>query len=126
MNPIKKTILLSGLLLVQPLFCVAASTTDVLGSWNALILQGDFKAFSPDLDKVKWLVMNQARTRDDSAKGSRMSENLLFAQVGYQVNLNVSFWLGYAHGWKSGSMQPQAMLGIVHGNYYRLIIPSAL
>jgi len=99
MKQTQKTLLLTGLLFAQASSCFAIPTTDMFGSWNALTLQGDFKALSPDLDKVKWLVTNQARTRDDSAKNSRLSENLLFAQVGYQVNPNVSFWLGYAHEW---------------------------
>lgn len=64
-------------------------------------LQGDFKLLSPDLNKIKWVVMNQTRTRDDSPKGSRFFQDLLFGQVGYQVNNNVSLWIGYAHTWTS-------------------------
>ena len=43
--------------------------------------------------------MNQSRTRDDSPQGSRFTENLLFSQVGYQLNDNASLALGYVHDW---------------------------
>ncbi|MGR8951170.1 MAG: DUF2490 domain-containing protein, partial [Gammaproteobacteria bacterium] len=62
-------------------------------------LQGDFKFLAPEGDKFKWLVMNQSRTREDSPKGSRLTENLLFSQAGYQFNKNASLWLGYTHDW---------------------------
>lgn len=81
--------------------CIAAGQDDIFGVWGSVTLQGDFKPLSPDLDKFKWLVMNQTRTRDDSSKGSRFTENLLFSQVGYQLNSNASFWVGYVHNWIS-------------------------
>jgi len=59
--------------------------------------KGDFKMLSPDLNKVKWVVMNQTRTRDDSPKGSRFFQDLLFGHVGYQLNNHLSLWVGYAH-----------------------------
>ena len=43
--------------------------------------------------------MNQSCTREDSPSGSRFSENLLFSQVGYQMNQHASFWVGYVHDW---------------------------
>lgn len=95
----KNTLILSALLLSQPMPSLAASTNDMFGSWSSLTLQGDFKALSPDLGKVKWLIMNQARTREDSPQGSRFTENVLFGQLGYQLNDNASFWAGYVHDW---------------------------
>lgn len=83
-------------------FTVSASdhTDDLFGVWASLTLQGDFKFMSPESgDRFKWLVMNQARTRDDSPKGTRFSENLVFSQVGYQLNDNASIWIGYVHDW---------------------------
>ena len=77
----------------------AAGTNDVFGVWGSLTLQGDFTALSPSLDKLHWQIMNQSRTRDDSSKGTRFSENLLFSQVGYQATEHASFWLGYVHDW---------------------------
>lgn len=77
----------------------AAGQDDIFGIWGSVILQGDLKPLSQDLDKFKWLVMNQTRTRDDSPNGSRFTENLLFSQVGYQLNGNASFWVGYVHNW---------------------------
>lgn len=74
-------------------------TNDVFGLWGGFQLQGDFKALSPELGKFQWLVLNQVRTRDDSAKGTRFSEDLLFSQLGYQLNENASIWLGYVHDW---------------------------
>ena len=77
----------------------AAGTSDVFGVWGSLTLHGDFKFLSPDLNKLEWLIMNQSRTRDDSSKGTRFSENLLFSQIGYNVTDNASFWFGYVHDW---------------------------
>ena len=45
--------------------------------------------------------MNQTRTRDDSSRGSRFFQDLLFGQMGYQLNNNASVWVGYAHTWTS-------------------------
>ena len=41
----------------------------------------------------------QGRWRDDSSRGFRFSENLLFAQLGYSLNEYASVWLGYVHDW---------------------------
>ena len=43
--------------------------------------------------------MDQSRTREDSPSGSGYSENLLFSQVGHQLNDNVSLALGCIHDW---------------------------
>lgn len=99
MNKVKTTVLLSAFLLAQPLSGFAASTNDMFGVWGSLTLQGDFKALSPKLDKFKWQIMNQSRTREDSSSGSRFTENLLFTQAGYQMNPHASFWVGYVHDW---------------------------
>lgn len=37
--------------------------------------------------------------REDSPKGTRFTESLLFSQAGYQLNSNASFWVGYVHDW---------------------------
>jgi Protein of unknown function (DUF2490) len=78
---------------------LAADTTDVFGVWASMTLQGDFKFLSPAGDKIVWLIMNQSRTREDSPEGTRFSENLLFSQVGYEINDRASIWLGYVHNW---------------------------
>ncbi|TFH06899.1 MAG: DUF2490 domain-containing protein [Nitrosomonadales bacterium] len=101
MKNIKTTLILSTLLLTQSTLSHAAGQNDIFGVWGSVTLQGDFKALSPKLDKFKWSVMNQTRTRDDSPKGSRFTENLLFSQVGYQLTNNASFWVGYVHDWIS-------------------------
>ncbi|MGH8497664.1 MAG: DUF2490 domain-containing protein, partial [Methylococcales bacterium] len=93
MHKIKSTVVLSALLLSYPITDFAAPTDDVFGVWGSLTLQGDFKFLSPDLDKFQWLILDQSRTRDDSPKGTRFSEHLLFSQVGYQATENASFWL---------------------------------
>jgi hypothetical protein len=77
----------------------ASGQNDIFGVWGTVQLQGDLKSISPDLNKFKWSVMNQTRTRDDSSKGSRFQQNLLFGQFGYKLNNNASVWLGYAHTW---------------------------
>lgn len=101
MSKIKNTVFLSALLLAQPMSSFAAPTSNMDGTWGSATFQGDFKSLSSDFDKVKWLVMNQTRTRDDSPSGQRFTENLLFSQIGYQMNNNASFWLGYVHDWIS-------------------------
>ncbi|MDO9160778.1 MAG: DUF2490 domain-containing protein [Methylococcaceae bacterium] len=99
MNNIKKTVVLSALLLIQSISAFAGGTdTDAMrGGWGALALHVDFKPLSPNLEKLKWSVLNHTSTRDDSPKGTRKTENLLFSHVGYQLNDNASLWLGYLH-----------------------------
>lgn len=99
MHTIIRAVLVITFLFAHPLSAFAAGTDNMFGVWGSLTLQGDFKFLDPEYDKFKWLVMNQSRTRDDSPEGSRFSENLLFSQVGYQLNDNASLWLGYAHDW---------------------------
>ncbi len=77
----------------------ASNRNDMFGVWGGVTLQGDFKDLADHGDKVHWLIMNQTRTREDSPAGSRFTENLLFSQVGYQFNKNMSAWLGYTHDW---------------------------
>ena len=98
---IKRNLVLGALLLVQtmPSFAVDQGTGNMFGVWGSLTLQGDFKSLSPSLNKFKWQIMNQSRTREDSPNGSRFTENLLFSQVGYQFNTHGSFWVGYTHDW---------------------------
>ncbi|WP_374089211.1 DUF2490 domain-containing protein [Methylomicrobium lacus] len=101
MTKFKATVVLGPLLLTQPLSSFAADdgTNNMFGVWGSATLQGDFTALSPSLNKFNWLIMDQSRTREDSPSGSRYSENLLFSQVGYQINNNASLWLGYTHDW---------------------------
>lgn len=99
MKKLNKTLIATILLLLQPVIASAADDNDMFGVWGSLTLQGDFKFLSSDLDQFHWLVMNQSRTREDSPDGSRFTENLLFSQVGYQLNKQASFWLGYTHDW---------------------------
>jgi len=89
-------------LLLMLLFVTSAQAqtiNNMFGFWGSVTLKGDFKNFSDQLDNFRWQVMNQSRTRDDSASGSRLTENLLFSQVGYQLNPHTSIWIGYTHNW---------------------------
>jgi hypothetical protein len=101
MNSRKKNLILTTLLLVHSTlgFAGGSKTDDMFGIWGAVMLQGSLKSLSPDLDKIKWLAMNQTRTRDDSPQGSRFRENILFGQIGYQFIPSASLWLGYGHDW---------------------------
>ncbi len=101
MKNFRTTIVLSTLLLTHSMSGFASGQNDIFGVWGTVKLQGDLRLLSPDLNKFKWSVMNQTRTRDDSPKGSRYFQNLLFGQFGYQLNNNASVWLGYAHTWTS-------------------------
>ena len=96
-NKIKQAIFIA--LLAQPICGFAADLNNMFGVWGSITLKGDFKALSPKADKFQWFIMNQTRTRDDSAKGTRLTENLLFSQLGYKFNEHASLWLGYLHGW---------------------------
>ena len=64
--------------------------------WYSLTMAGDLELLSPELRKVRWIVMNQSRLGSDS---STLRENLLFAQLGYQTTEHISLWLGYTHDW---------------------------
>ena len=101
MRKIRTTIVLGTLLLYQSLPGYAAGQDDIFGVWGTVKLQGDFKSLSPSLNKFKWAVINETRTRDDSPKGSRFFADLLSGQVGYQLSNNASLWLGYMHTWIS-------------------------
>jgi len=92
------------LLLVLAIYITTAaanddSTQEVFGTWNSLMLTGNFAGLTPDLKRFRWLVMDQVRTRDDSRAGTRYSENLLWVQLGYELAPYTSFWLGYTHAW---------------------------
>ena len=95
------TIVLSVLFLTHSTYALASGQNDIFGVWGTVKLQGDFRLISPELNKFKWSGFNQTRTRDDTTKGSRYFQNLLFGQLGYQLNNNASVWLGYAHIWTS-------------------------
>jgi len=101
MRKIRTTVVLGTLLLYQSLPSYAAGQDDIFGVWGTVKLQGDFKSLSPSLNKFKWAVINETRTRDDSPKGSRFFADLLSGQVGYQLSNNASLWLGYMHTWIS-------------------------
>ncbi|MGR9072682.1 MAG: DUF2490 domain-containing protein [Gammaproteobacteria bacterium] len=90
---------LIGLALLLAADACADSTQDVFGTWNSLMLTGNFGSLSPEYKKFRWLLMEQVRTRDDSPKGTRFSENLIWAQLGYDLNDYASVWVGYTHDW---------------------------
>ena len=90
---------LAATLLVVFMAPVQARTNDMFGVWGGVSLKGGFKALNPEWENVHWQIFNQSRTRDDSAKGSRLSEVLLMGQIGYSLNEHASVWLGYAHDW---------------------------
>ena len=100
MKTIRISIILISLL-IHSIPSTAAGQRDIFGIWGSVTLQGDLKYLSPELSKFKWTVMNQTRTRDDSSRGSRFFQDLLFGQIGYQLGNNASLWLGYAHTWTS-------------------------
>ncbi|BBL74108.1 hypothetical protein MishRS11D_12060 [Methylomagnum ishizawai] len=71
----------------------AAPTENIFGAAGSLSLSGHFAR------PWRWLVVNQARLRADDPDGIRLSENLLLAQVGYDLTPYSSLWLGYLHDW---------------------------
>ncbi|MDD2738456.1 MAG: DUF2490 domain-containing protein [Methylomonas lenta] len=76
-----------------------AETSNMSGTWNSVTLSGSFAKLSDNLKDFRWQILEQARTRGDSSDGQRLSENLLFGQVGYAINQNASVWVGYMHDW---------------------------
>jgi hypothetical protein len=90
---------------ILPLLAIAlaqpgqAATNNMAGNWDSVTLSGSLGDLSPTLRDFRWQIMNQGRWRDDSSKGFRFSENLLFAQLGYSLNEHASVWLGYVHDW---------------------------
>ena len=83
-------------------------TNNMAGDWISLTLSGSLGDLSPRLNGFRWLVMDQNRQRDDSSQGFRVSENLLFAQLGYDITPNASVWLGYVHNWIHPLDKPSA------------------
>ena len=84
---------------------------------ESVTFQGNFKSLSTDLNNVKWQIINQTRSHDDSPCGQQLTENLLFSQIGYQMNNNASFWFGYIHDWISPLTGLPTILGIAADNY---------
>jgi hypothetical protein len=78
--------------------CMAV-TNDIAGTWSSVTLSGNLETVSPSLRDFRWQIMDQARTRDDSVEGMRLSENLLFGQLGYALDQHSSVGLGYVHDW---------------------------
>lgn len=94
------------------LFLVAtpalAETDNIFGTWTSLTLQGDFGFLSPEAKDFRWMIIDQARTRDDrdlnparfpDDDSLRFSENLVWVQGGYNLTEHSSIWLGYTHDW---------------------------
>lgn len=77
----------------------ANSINDKFGMWGSLTLTGNFQTFFPQNKKFHWLLMNQTRIQDETTKNIRLTENLLFAQIGYSLNEHASVWFGYTHDW---------------------------
>jgi len=98
MKNIQHTIILC-MLFATPLSCPAVGLNDMFGVWGSVSLKGNFNVISPELEQFKWSVTNQTRTRDDAGNDTRFTENILFSQVGYQINEHASIWLGYVHDW---------------------------
>lgn len=86
-----------GFLLVPGAWAGAVNTMG--GTWDSLTLSGSFAHLSPSLRKFRWLVIDQNRIRDDGSGAWRLSENVLYSQLGYDINENASVWLGYIHDW---------------------------
>ena len=106
MKTIRYITFLCILLSATPRYSHAGGLNDMFGVWGSLSLQGDFSAFSPELKNVHWQILNQTRSRDDSRNETRFTENILFSQVGYQLNEHASIWLGYVHDWIEPLNQP--------------------
>ena len=81
----------------QPL--TLAAIDEIAGTRNSVSLSGQLGSLSPKLQNFRWQITNQTRTRDDSSKGMRLSDNLLSGQIGYALNQNFSVGIGYLHGW---------------------------
>ena len=97
-----------ALLLSLAATSILAGTDHVFGTWTSLTLQGDFSFLSPEASDFRWMIIDQARTRDDKELnperfpedgGLRFSENLLWVQGGYNLTEHASLWLGYTHDW---------------------------
>jgi hypothetical protein len=76
----------------------ASATEEDFYGWQSFSLSGDMSNVSPSLDKFHWNVMSQTRLGNDHKD---LTEYLLFAQIGYQLNDSLSVWLGYTHDWLS-------------------------
>ncbi len=116
MNKIRNIVVLSVFLFALPKSGFS-SAGDMFGTREALTLQGDFKPLSSEVNKFKWRATYQSRTRDDSPKGSRYTNSLLSGQVGYQVNDNAFFWVGYAHNWAIPLSKPSYQESRLHQDF---------
>jgi hypothetical protein len=87
-----------------------AGTDNIFGSWTSVTLRGDFGFISPEGENFQWVLIDQARTRDDkdlnptrypdaSGFSPRFSDNFIWAEVGYNLTKHTSIWLGYTHHW---------------------------
>ncbi len=97
-NQFNKTIKINFFILIfYPITSIATNVID--GTLDSIAILGDFQSVSPNLNKLRWQITEQALTRDDSEKGPRLSENQISGQLGQQFNTNTAIWLGYLHNW---------------------------
>ncbi|ADJ28408.1 DUF2490 domain-containing protein [Nitrosococcus watsonii] len=107
---ILKTQLVFVLISFLTIMPALADTDNIFGSWTSVTLQGDFGFISPEGKDFRWIVIDQARTRDDkdlnpsrypgdNGFSPRFSENLVWIQGGYNLTEHSSIWLGYTHDW---------------------------
>jgi hypothetical protein len=62
---------------------LSVDTRNTEGTWDSVTLSGKLDALSPALRRFRWLILDQARFKDDSREqGMRFSEDLLYVQIG--------------------------------------------
>jgi hypothetical protein len=78
----------------------SADTRNTEGTWDSVTLSGKLDALSPALRRFRWQILDQARFKDDSRQqGMRFSEDLLYVQIGYDLDNRCRIGLGYVHEW---------------------------
>jgi hypothetical protein len=78
----------------------SGGTDDIFGSWTYLQLTGNFNK------DFRWFLMESTRTRDDehlinpnAGFSPRVSQELIWGSIGYNLSEHTSIWLGYSHYW---------------------------
>jgi hypothetical protein len=98
-NTLTKNLMIPLLAYAGVIFADGRHIEDMSGIRGSIMLQGNLKSISPELEQFQWQIANQTNTRNDSAQGMRFFENLLFTQLGYQFNSHILISLGYVHDW---------------------------
>ncbi len=93
LSPIKITFVSSMMLWLILIGSVKGQTTEDFQTWGSITATGSLGSLDSDLKNFKYWIEGQGRFGNDT---SLFSQAILRTGLGFEVNKNISVWLGYA------------------------------